>query len=109
MKTRTCVLLGKGDVGFECTGSGLAPGRMFPIVRPQGPIITVGVSRDLHFPFSAHRFHAEYFVAARMIAERRIEVRPISTSTSPMGHIRDAFDVVRDRSSQMKVQLSFAT
>jgi len=26
-----------------------------------------------------------------------------------MDRIRDAFDVVRDRSSQMKVQLSFAT
>ena len=48
-------------------------------------------------------------VAARMIAERRIDVRPIITSTLQMEQIRDAFDVARARSSQMKVQLSFAT
>jgi L-idonate 5-dehydrogenase len=44
-----------------------------------------------------------------MIAERRIDVRPIISATLPMDRIRDAFDVVRDRSLQMKVQLSFAT
>jgi L-idonate 5-dehydrogenase len=44
-----------------------------------------------------------------MIAERRVDVRPIITATLPMDRIRDAFDLVRDRSSQMKVQLTFAT
>ena len=120
MKTRACVLHGKGDVGFEYTGTGLALGGMFQVVRSQGAIITVGVSSGPHIPFGAlggkeirltgtHRFHAEYFVAARMIAERRIDVRPIITSTLQMEQIRDAFDVARARSSQMKVQLSFAT
>ena len=120
MKTRACVLHGKGDVGFASTRSGLALGAMFPIVRCQDAIITVGVISGLHIPFGAlvgkeirlagtHGFHAEYFVAARMIAERRIDVRPIITSTLQMEQIRDAFDVARARSSQMKVQLSFAT
>jgi len=108
------------DAGFECTGVGVALGNMFPVVKPRGVIVAVGVSSGTHIPFNAlvgkeirlagtHRFHAEYPIAARMIAERRIDVRPIITATLPMDRIRDAFDVVRDRSSQMKVQLSFAT
>ncbi|WP_168879095.1 L-idonate 5-dehydrogenase [Rhizobium sp. P28RR-XV] len=108
------------DVGFECTGSGVALGNLFPIVKPRGTIVAVGVSNGSHIPFNAlvgkeirligtHRFHSEYALAARMIAERRIDVRPIITSTIPMEHIREAFDIVRDRTTQMKVQLSFAT
>jgi L-idonate 5-dehydrogenase len=108
------------DVGFECTGVGAALGNMFPVVKPRGVIVAVGVSSGAHIPFNAlvgkeidlagtHRFHAEYPIAARMIAERRIDVRPIISATLPMDRIREAFDVVRDRSLQMKVQLSFAT
>ena len=111
---------GTFDVGFECTGASVALGTMFPVVRPRGTIVAVGVSSGAHIPFNAlvgkeirlagtHRFHAEYPVAARMIAERRIDVRPIITATLPMDRIRDAFDLVRDHTSQMKVQLSFAT
>jgi L-idonate 5-dehydrogenase len=107
------------DAGFECTGVGVALGNMFPVVKPRGTIVAVGVSSGAHIPFNAlvgkeirlagtHRFHAEYPIAARLIAERRIDVRPIITATLPMEHIREAFDVVRDRSSQLKVQLSFA-
>jgi L-idonate 5-dehydrogenase len=111
---------GHFDAGFECTGVGVALGDMFPVVKPRGVIVAVGVSNGANIPFNAlvgkeirlagtHRFHAEYPVAARMIAERRIDVRPIITATLPMERIRDAFDVVRNRSSQMKVQLCFAT
>lgn len=108
------------DVGFECTGSGVALGGMFPVVKPRGTVVAVGVSSGTHIPFNAlvgkeirlvgtHRFHTEYAIAARMIADRRIDLRPIITSTLPMERIRDAFDIVRDRSSQIKVQLHFAT
>jgi L-idonate 5-dehydrogenase len=93
---------------------------MFPVVKPRGTIVAVGVSSGDQIPFNAlvgkeirlagtHRFHTEYPIAARMIAERRIDVRPIITATLPMERIRDAFDIVRDRSTQMKVQLSFVT
>jgi L-idonate 5-dehydrogenase len=107
------------DVGFECTGAGVALGAMFPLVRPRGSIVAVAVNSGAHIAFNAlvgkeislvgtHRFHAEYRTAAQMIAQRRIDVRPVITATLPMERIRDAFDVVRDRSSQLKVQLSFA-
>ena len=105
------------DAGFECTGAGVALGNMFPVVKPRGVIVAVGVSSGAHIPFNAlvgkeirlagtHRFHAEYPIAARMIAERRVDVRPIISSTLPMERIHEAFDIVRDRSSQMKVRLT---
>lgn len=107
------------DVGFECTGAGVALGQMFPVVKPRGTIVAVGVSSGQHIPFNmlvgkeinlrgTHRFHAEFALAAKVISERRIDVRPVITSTLPMERIRDAFDVVRDRSKELKVQLSFA-
>lgn len=107
------------DVAFECTGAPAVLGQAFPVVRPRGSIVAVGVSSGAQIPFNmlvgkevrlvgSHRFHAEYAVAARMIRERRIDVRPVISATLPMERIREAFDVARDRRSQMKVQLSFA-
>ncbi|RFB81555.1 L-idonate 5-dehydrogenase [Methylovirgula sp. 4M-Z18] len=119
LKTSYSTDKGYFDVGFECSGSGVALGDMFPLIRPRGTIVAVGVSSGAHIPFNAlvgkeiklvgtHRFHEEYPIAARMIAQRRLDARPIITATLPMERIREAFDLVRDRSSQMKVQLSFA-
>jgi L-idonate 5-dehydrogenase len=107
------------DAGFECSGASAALGQMFPVVKPRGTIVAVGVSSGKDIPFNmlvgkeinlrgTHRFHAEFPLAARVIAERRVDVRPIITSTLPMERIRDAFDIVRDRSKELKVQLSFA-
>jgi len=110
---------GAFDVGFECTGSGAALGQMFPVVAPRGTIVAVGVGSGAQIPFNmlvgkeirlvgTHRFHAEFPIAARMIAERRVDVRPVISSTLPMEQVREAFDVAGDRTAQMKVQLSFA-
>jgi threonine dehydrogenase-like Zn-dependent dehydrogenase len=75
-----------------------------------GTVEAVGgaVAKEIRLA-GTHRFHAEYPIAARLIAERRIDVRPITTATLPIERIHDAFDVVHDRSSRMKVQLSFAS
>lgn len=107
------------DVGFECSGSGVALGTLFPVVKPRGTIVAVGVSSGDHIPFNAlvgkeinlrgtHRFHAEFPIAAQMISNGRIDVRPIISSSVRMEDIREAFDIVRDRSSQMKVLLDFS-
>ena len=47
-------------------------------------------------------------MAAALIRERRIDVKPIITQTLPMERIAEAFQIARDRSTQLKVQLSFA-
>ena len=107
------------DAGFECTGASVALGQMFPVVKPRGTIVAVGVSSGKDIPFNmlvgkeinlrgTHRFHAEFPLAAKMIGSRRIDVRPVITSTLPMERIREAFDIVRDRSKELKVQLTFA-
>jgi L-idonate 5-dehydrogenase len=106
------------DVVFECTGVGAVLKQVFPVIRPRGTIVQVGVSGGAEIPINAlvgkeiklvgtHRFHSEYAVAARLIRERRIDVSPVITATLPMERIAEAFSVVRDRSSQMKVILSF--
>ena len=90
----------------------------FPVIRPRGTIVQVGVTGSADIPVNAlvgkeiklvgtHRFHQEYAVAAKLIREQRIDVRPVISSTIPMERIAEAFSVVRDRSSQMKVILSF--
>ncbi len=106
------------DVVFECTGVGPVLRQVFPVIRPRGTIVQVGVSGGADIPINAlvakeirlvgtHRFHHEYAVAARLIRDRLIDVRPVISTTLPMERIAEAFDIARDRSSQMKVQLSF--
>ena len=105
------------DVAFECTGVGVVLKQVFPVVRPRGTIVQVGISGGADLPVNAlvgkeirlvgsQRFHQEYSVAARLISEGRIDVKPIITKTLPMEKIADAFQIARDRSTQLKVQLS---
>ena len=109
---------GAFDVVFECTGVGSVLKQAFPVIRPRGTIVQVGVTGSADIPINAlvgkeirlvgtHRFHAEYGVAARLIREKRIDVKPVITTTLPMERITEAFGIARDRSSQMKVQLKF--
>jgi len=106
------------DVVFECTGVGAVLKQAFPVIRPRGTIVQVGVSGAAEIPINAlvgkeikllgtHRFHHEYAMAARLIRERRIDVRPVISATLPMERVADALAIARDRSAQMKVQLSF--
>jgi L-idonate 5-dehydrogenase len=107
------------DVAFECTGVPVVLKGIFPVIRPGGTIVQVGVSGPAELPVNAlvakevnllgaHRFHAEYAMAATLIRERRIDVRPVISATLPMERIAEAFELARDRNAQMKVQLSFA-
>lgn len=106
------------DVVFECTGVGVVLKQAFPVIRPRGTIVQVGVSGGADIPVNAlvakeirlvgtHRFHHEYAVAAKLIRDRLIDVRPVISTTLPMERIAEAFAIARDRTSQMKVQLSF--
>ncbi|MEO8410567.1 MAG: hypothetical protein ABI478_08340, partial [Propionivibrio sp.] len=100
-------------------GVGAVLKQTFPVIRPRGTIVQVGVSGSADIPINAlvakeirlvgtHRFHSEYAVAARLIRERRVDVRPVISATLPMERIAEAFGIARDRNAQMKVQLSFA-
>lgn len=110
---------GQFDVVFECTGVPAVLKSLFPVVRPRGTIVQVGVSGPAELPVNAlvakevnllgaHRFHGEYAAAASLIREGRIDVSPVISATLPMERIAEAFALARDRDTQMKVQLSFA-
>ena len=107
------------DAAFECTGVGAVLPSLFPVVRPGGTIVQVGVMGETAIPINAlvgkelnlrgtHRANGEYALAAALIRAGRVDVKPILTATLPMDRAAEAFNLVRDRTTQMKVQLSFA-
>ena len=106
------------DVAIECTGAGVVLKDVIPALRPRGTIIQVGVSGEVPIPINAivgkeirlvgaFRFHGEYALAARLLREGRINVKPIITATLPIERAVEAFELAADRRAQMKVQLTF--
>ncbi len=106
------------DVAIECTGAGVVLRDVIPALRPRGTLIQVGVSGEVPIAINAlvgkeirlvgsFRFHGEYALAARLIKEGRINVKPIITATLPVERAVEAFEMAADRKSQMKVQLTF--
>jgi len=106
------------DVAIECTGVGAVLKDVIPALRPRGAIIQVGVTGDVPIPIGtlvgkeirligAFRFDTEYALAARLIKEGRINVKPIITASLPIDRAGEAFELASDRRSQMKVQLTF--
>lgn len=111
---------GKGhfDLTFECSAAASAIKAAVMATRPQGAIIAVGVAGDVPVPLNlivgkeiafagTHRFTHEYAQAVRLIDRRRIDVRPIITSTFDVAEAAKAFDLAKDRRAAVKVQLSF--
>lgn len=111
---------GKGQihVAFECSGSGPVLAGLLKVVRPRGTIVAVGMGNDVTVPISAivtkelvvrgtFRFDAEFAWAAKLISERRIDVRPLLSAQIPMDRAVEAFDLASDRTRSMKVHLTF--
>jgi L-idonate 5-dehydrogenase len=53
------------------------------------------------------RFDEEFAIAARMIDQKRVNVRPLISQVIAMSAAVDAFTLASDRSRAMKVQLDF--
>lgn len=108
------------DVAFECTGASPVLRSVIPIVKPRGTIVQVGVglTGEVSLPMNVlvgkeislvgtHRCNSEFPLAARLIGEGKIDVKPIITAALPFERTVEAFDLASDRKAQMKVQLSF--
>ena len=106
------------DAAFECTGAGGVIKSILPVLRPRGTLVQVGVSGEVPVPIDAlvgkeirlagsSRFHREYALAARLLREGRIDVKPIITATLPFERAAEAFQMASDRRAHMKVQLTF--
>jgi L-idonate 5-dehydrogenase len=111
---------GKGyfDLAFECTGAPRALCDLQPVVKPRGTIVQLGVSGEVPIHLGmvvgkeirligSHRFHSEYALAARLLREGRIDVKPIITATFPFERAVEALECAGDRSAHIKVQLVF--
>ena len=108
------------DVGqnVKADQGGAVIKEVLSVLRPRGSLIQVGVTGEVPIPINAivgkeirmvgaFRFHGDYAVAARLIKEGRINVKPIITATLPFERAVEAFEMAADRRSQMKVQLTF--
>ena len=106
------------DVAIECTGVGAVIKDILQVLKPRGSLIQVGVAGEVPIPINAivgkeirivgaFRFHGDYAVAARLIKEGRINVKPIITATVPFEQAVEAFRMASDRKAHMKVQLAF--
>ncbi|MEM9575696.1 MAG: L-idonate 5-dehydrogenase [Pseudomonadota bacterium] len=111
---------GKGhfDVVFECTGASAAIRGALEMLRPGGTMVLVGVAGEVALPLNVvvskevrmvgtHRFHPEFSDAVQMIDAGLIDVTPIISRTFDASDVAAAFAAASDRSSALKVQLSF--
>ena len=109
---------GQFDVVFECSAAEPALRSAIAAVRPRGLIIQVGVTGDITLPLNAivgkelkligsQRFDTEFALALKLIAARRIDVRPIISHRFPIDEAVQAFEQAGDRSTACKVQLTF--
>ncbi len=109
---------GQFDVVFECSAAEPALRSAIATVRPRGLIVQVGVTGDITLPLNAlvgkelrligsQRFDTEFALALSLIADRRIDVRPIISHHFPINEAVQAFEQAGDRSMASKVQLTF--
>jgi len=106
------------DVAIECTGAAVVIQDIVPALRPLGTLVQVGMAGDVAIPITAlvgkeirmqgaFRFHEEYALAARLIKDGMINVKPIITASFPVERAVEAFERAADRKTQIKVQLTF--
>jgi L-idonate 5-dehydrogenase len=109
---------GRFDIAFECSAAAPAIHTAITATRPQGTVVAVGVAGDVPVPLNlivgkeinfvgTHRFTGEYRQAVELIDQRRIDVRPLITSTHDLSDAVTAFRTAGDRTRSIKVQLSF--
>jgi L-idonate 5-dehydrogenase len=110
---------GTFDVLFEASGNERALVGALEALRPQAIIVQVGLGGDINFPANllvgkeldwrgAFRFHEEFAMAVELMNRRLVDVKPLITATYPFEKSIEAFEIAGDRSTMMKVQISFA-
>lgn len=106
---------GKMDVTLECSAHPAAIADALAATGPCGTIVQVGmlgaettaplthvVTKELNFR-GTFRFDVEFAQAVRLIAERRIDVRPLISQRFPLSEAEAAFAIAQDRAQAMKV------
>ena len=111
---------GKGsfDVLFEASGNQAALRLAFDLLRPGATIVQLGLGGEMTLPVNSivtkelqlrgtFRFDAEFELALRLMAEGKLDVKPLITASLPFDEAVEAFELASDRGRSMKVQLTF--
>lgn len=111
---------GKGtvDILFECSGSAQALKTGLDVLRPRGILVQLGLGGDVALPqnlvvgkevslVGSFRFDAEFALAVRLIAGRRVDLSPLITETVGLDEAAAGFAAANDRRRSMKVQIAF--
>jgi L-idonate 5-dehydrogenase len=110
---------GHFDVLIEASGNEKAIRQGLECVRPCGVFVQVGLGGDISVPLSTlvsreieirgtFRFDAEFKMAVDILNSGALDLKPLHTHTFPHRSVMEAFEKAADKSSSMKVQLSFA-
>jgi L-idonate 5-dehydrogenase len=111
---------GTFDVVIEASGSPAGLDTALRAVRAGGAVVQVGnlpagqspvaanlvMSKEIRYTGS-FRFADEYAIAAREIAQGKLDLRPLMTHSFSLSQANHAFEVAHDRSQSMKVHLRF--
>ncbi len=109
---------GHFDVLLECSGNQAALVAAFDVLRPQAIIVQVGLGGQFTMPINVlvakefdlrgtFRFHEEFGLAAALIGEAKVNLKPLISATLPFERAVEAFHLASDRTKSMKVQLAF--
>lgn len=95
------------DVAFECSGDPTCVDQAARLLRPGGTLVLVGVPTERETSFDSHRMRRRELTvrnvrrqngcvapAIRLVAEGRIDVRPLLTHHFPLDRIGEAFELV---------------
>lgn len=106
------------DVLFEASGNERALNGAFPVLRPRGIIVQVGLGGNMTIPINtivakefdlrgAFRFHEEFATAVALLNKGLVNVKPLISASLPYRDASRAFALAADRSQAMKVVLNF--
>ncbi len=111
---------GKGaiDVMYECSGNERALRGGLETMRPRGTVVQLGLGGDVALPqnlivakelaiLGSFRFHPEFALAVRLIAQRRVDLASLITGQFGVADALQGFEAANDRRRSMKVQLLF--
>ena len=107
------------DVVIEASGTPAALASALEVTRPRGIIVQLGLGGDIALPMNvvvakelnlrgSFRFHEEFAWAAKLIAEKKLNLDPIVSDVFPFDDAIAAFEHANDRTKSMKVQIAFS-
>jgi L-idonate 5-dehydrogenase len=106
------------DVIFEASGARPALRQAFDLVRPGGTIVQIGtigtedvplpanllMNREINF-IGSMRYGDVFDEAIRLVATKRIDLRPLITGVLPLANAGEAMRQAGDKAQALKVQI----